>query len=135
MEQISFKFEPDEIELFYQNGAMYAYAPGAPFEEVPVELGDQILFPGQYVKRLGEKKRSRFVLEDGYLLRYVGKAKNSKNYTILLFSVNDTESDYYYAFFYIDRNTLAIIGDGFGRDIRLQTLEVFNCIGEKEGTT
>lgn len=47
MEQLAFKFSPDKVELFFDQGAMYAYALGVPYEEVPIELGDKILYPGQ----------------------------------------------------------------------------------------
>lgn len=109
------------IECFYKNGAMYAYAPGKPFEEVPIELGDKVLYPGQFVQKLGEKKRSKFEMQEGFYLRYVGKAEK-----LILFSVNDTESDYYYAFAYIDKNTLLIVNNGRAWDIRLNSLEIYD---------
>jgi hypothetical protein len=123
VEQIAFKFDSDEIELFKKSGAMYAYAPGKPFEEIPIELGDKIISPGQFIKRLGEKKRSSFEMSDGYFLRYVGKSGD-----YILFGVNDFEEDYYYAFGYISKNVLVVAGGGTGYDIRLQTLDVLsNC--------
>lgn len=121
LEQVAFKFASDEIELTYKKGAMYAYAPGIPFEEVPIELGNKILYPGQFINRLGNGKRSNFEMSDGYFLRYVGKSDN-----YILFSVNDLESDYYYAFGYVSKNILMILNNGSGRDVRLETLEVFN---------
>lgn len=60
-------------------------------------------------------------MEQGYYLRYVGKSGD-----YILFSVNDLISNYYYAFGYVNKNTLVIICNGKGRDIRLNTIEVFN---------
>jgi len=59
-------------------------------------------------------------MEQGYYLRYVGKSAD-----YILFSVNDLISDYYYAFGYVNKNTLVITGRGKGKDVRLNTLEVF----------
>lgn len=55
MEQFAFKFHSDEIEISYTHGAMYAYAPGIPFDEVDIELGDKILKPGEFISKMGEK--------------------------------------------------------------------------------
>ena len=120
MEQIAFKFHSDEIEISYIHGAMYAYAPGIPFDAVDIELGDKILKPGEFIHKMGEKARTSFEMEQGYYLRYVGKSGD-----YILFSVNDLISDYYYAFGYVNKNTLVITGRGKGRDVRLNTLEVF----------
>ncbi|AEH47113.1 hypothetical protein [Parageobacillus thermoglucosidasius] len=121
MKQLSiFDFiRPDGIDIFFQDGAMYAFAPKGSFAEEPIELGDKIICPGQYVSRLGDKDRTSFRMQEGFYLRYCGKAEK-----LILFSVNDTESDYYYAFGYVDRNTL-VIGSHVGcKDIRVQHLEI-----------
>lgn len=95
------KFQKDEIEL------------------APVRLGNGILRPGEFVKRLGENQRTMFEMQDGYHLRYVGKSSN-----LILFSVNDEESKYYYAFFWINPNRLFLCSaPGQGYDVRLKKLE------------
>jgi hypothetical protein len=114
-----FEFLSGQIETFYSHGAMYALAPEEFIFLVPVELGDSVIYPGQFVSQLGEKERSCFSMTEGNLLRFVGRADN-----LLLFSVNDLVSNYYYAFAYIDRNTL-LIGSRKGcKDICIQKLNV-----------
>ena len=78
-------------------------------------MGDKILKPGQYIKKIGEKKRTSFEMNDEYFFRYVGKSGD-----YLLFSVNDFKSDYYYAFGYVNKNTLVMCGNGKRKDLRLQ---------------
>ncbi|ANB66176.1 hypothetical protein GFC29_3858 (plasmid) [Anoxybacillus sp. B7M1] len=120
MKQLSiFDFIRPDIDVFFQDGAMYAFAPKGSFAEEPTKLGDKTIYPGQYVSRLGEKKRSSFWMKEGFYLRYCGKAEK-----LILFSVNETISDYYYAFGYVDRNTL-VIGSRVGcMDIRVQHLDI-----------
>ena len=114
-----FDFINEDFEVVFQNGAMYAKAPKDSFKVDSVELGDKVIYPGQFVSKLGEKKRSSFEMQEGYKLRYCGKTDK-----LLLFSVNDTKSDYYYAFAYVDRNTLVIGGKHGVKDIRLQHLDI-----------
>ena len=116
-----FEFIPDDLETFYQNGAMYAKVAEGSFTEESVKLGDKTLSPGQFVSKLGEKKRSSFEMQEGYLLRYAGKAGK-----LLLFGVNENTSDYYYAFGYVDPYTLVIGGKHGCKDIRLKTLEIIS---------
>lgn len=103
--------------FFFTGGAMYAKVSGDKVKAVPVELGDGILYPGDFVKQLGEKVRTSFRMQKGYYLRYCGMYNRA-----LLFSVNDFVSDYYYAFFYIDRNTLLICSNAGAKDIRIEKL-------------
>lgn len=103
--------------FFFTGGAMYAKVSRDKVKAVPVELGDDILYPGEFVKQLGEKKRTSFRMQKGYYLRYCGKYDRA-----ILFSVNDFVSDYYYAFYYIDRNTLLICSDVGAKDIRIEKL-------------
>lgn len=118
------------MEVFSQYGAMYAeLSESDVIEVVPVELGDDVLYPGEWVKKLGEKKRSSFSMSDGYYLRYAGMVENT-----LLFDVNhSTAHPLYYAFHYIDKETLACMsGLGSGWDIRINHLEKFQEIEVEE---
>lgn len=116
------------MNVFYQFGAMYAEVKeGDQIINIPVELGDKFLSPGEYISRIGEKKRTSFSMQEGYYLRYVGKCEN-----YLLFFTNaikeDEPSNIYYAFAYVDKNTLVIGGAKGCRDIRVEKLEVFNVV-------
>lgn len=73
MEQLSiFDFiRPDGIDVFFQDGAMYAFAPKGSFAEEPVELGDKTIYPGQYVSRLGEKDRTSFLTDMNEVMRFM----------------------------------------------------------------
>jgi hypothetical protein len=114
------------MEVFSQFGAMYAeLSESDVIEKKPVELGDGILFSGEWVKKLGEKKRSSFGMSDGYYLRYAGMVNRT-----LLFDVNhSTAHSLYYTFHYIDSGYLAVMsGVGCGWDIRIKHLEKFTEI-------
>jgi hypothetical protein len=89
----------------YLKGAMYAkIQPGDKIERTPVKLGDGILKPGEFIQKLGEKKRSNFEMKAGFYLRYVGKVED-----YILFNVNDyPDDDYYYAFYYINPTRIAV---------------------------
>lgn len=94
----------DKFTLIYQHGAMYArILDHADIDLVPVVLGDCLLSPGEMISGLGKKKRTSFTLEEGNYLRYCGKINQT-----LLFSVNDMISIFYYAFHYVDHQTLVI---------------------------
>jgi hypothetical protein len=103
--------------FFFTGGAMYAKVSREKVKAVPVELGDGILYLGDLLKQLGEKARTSFRMQKGYYLRYCGMYDRA-----LLFSVNDFVSDYYYAFYYIDRNTLLICSNAGAKDIRIEKL-------------
>jgi hypothetical protein len=104
----------------YFLGAMVAkLEPGDVIDPVPVPLGDGMLHPGEFVARLGEKKRSSFEMEDGYFLRYEGRIGNT-----LLFGVNDLPADeWYYAFEYIAHTTLILGGRRGCWDIEIRHQE------------
>jgi hypothetical protein len=102
--------------FFYTGGAMYVKVSRDKVKAVPVEL-DGILYPGDFVKQIGEKERTSFSMKEGYYLRYCGMFERA-----ILFSVNDFVSDYYYAFYYIDRNTLLICSNAGARDVRIEKL-------------
>lgn len=108
------------------HGAMYAQLEtGDEIERTPVELGDGILRPGEFVSRLGEKQRSSFEMQEGFFLRYVGRFKK----TLLLFNVNNYPSDdgWYYAFHYISPTHLVVVGSRKCWDIEIQRLEKIEC--------
>jgi hypothetical protein len=94
------------MEVFSQYGAMYAeLSESDVIEKKPVELGDGVLLPGEWVRKLGEKKRSSFSMSYGYYLRYAGMVDKT-----LLFGVNhSTAHPLYYAFHYIDSGYLAVM--------------------------
>jgi hypothetical protein len=103
----------------YFKGAMYAKLEGEQIERVPVELGDGILKPGEFVKNLGEKQRTSFEMQDGYFLKYVGRVGKT-----LLFNVNDyPDDDWYYAFEYISPKVLILGSKGRCKDIRISRLQ------------
>jgi hypothetical protein len=98
----------------FQKGAMYAQLePGEKIEKTPVEIGDGILHPGEFVCRLGKS------LGEGFYLRYEGRIKR-----ILLFSVNNYEvDDCFYAFEYINKTKLLIRQGRNLYDININRLE------------
>ncbi|USK31261.1 hypothetical protein LIT32_26745 (plasmid) [Bacillus sp. CMF21] len=114
-----FEFITDKVETFFSHGAMYALVPEELIVKESAELGDKVISPGQFIPQLGEKKRTSFEMQEGHFLRYCGKAEG-----MLLFSVNEEVSNYYYAFAYVDRNTLLIAGKHGGRDIRINKLDI-----------
>lgn len=92
---------------------------GDEIERTPVELGDGILRPGEFVSRLGEKQRSSFEMQDGFYLRYEGRIGKT-----LLFNVNNYKNDdIFYAFNYISPTKLLVVGRGKGWDINIEHLE------------
>lgn len=114
---------------FTQNGAMYAeLEEGDEIQKKPIELGDGTLHPGEYVNKLGEKRRSSFEMQDGWYLKYVGRVND-----VLLFNTNCARDSYdiYYAFYYYDKNTLLIIGRGQGYDIKVNKLQKFTDVNNK----
>lgn len=118
------------MKTFYQFGAMYAVANPEEIEAIPVALGDGILRPGEFVQKLGHKARTSFEMHEGYYLRYVGQAQEGEH-LYLLFAVNNHWHDgIYYAFGYINRNTLIIGGRNGCRDIVVEHLEKFKEINE-----
>lgn len=114
------------MKIGYYYGAMYAEIEDEEIEPSPIELGDKILIPGQFINKLGEKKRTSFEMKEGWYLRFVGKVDEH-----LLFDTNcDSESNkkMYYCFAYIDKNT-PLIGSQTGcRDVRIEKLEVFDNV-------
>jgi hypothetical protein len=108
----------DIEKTFFQSGAMYAKVLDDELERSSIELGDGILRPSEFVARLGEKDRTSFIMQEGNYLRYCGRYGR-----LILFSVNDFVSDYYYAFIYIDKNTLLLCSNEGCKDIRIQKLE------------
>jgi hypothetical protein len=105
---------------YFQKGAMYAELESHDkIEQTPVEIGDGILRPGEFVSRLGEKKRSSFEMKDGFYLRYEGRIGKT-----ILFNVNNYENDgIFYAFNYISPTKLLVVGGGKGCDIDIEHLE------------
>lgn len=114
------------MKTFSQFGAMYAeIEEGDRIEPVPVELGDGILSPGEYIRKLGHKARTSFEMKEGHYLRYLGMGREGQS-AILLFAVDRYEAGRYcYAFNYVDRNTLVIGGRSGCRDIVVRRLEKF----------
>ncbi|TDT63408.1 hypothetical protein [Fonticella tunisiensis] len=102
--------------------------------EKPVELGDKLLVPGDFVKKIGEKERSSFEMQEGYFLKYMGYVESEYGKD-LLFGTNVISADtrrFYYSFAYIDKNTLLVQGNQTGFwDIRVEKLEVFKDVEMK----
>lgn len=77
------------MRTFYQFGAMYAkIEEDDQIDTSPVELGDGILHPGEWVGKIGEKVRTSFEMNKGYYLRYVGSGMEG-NHRVLLFAVKE----------------------------------------------
>ncbi|MFD1394218.1 hypothetical protein ACFQ40_00140 [Kroppenstedtia eburnea] len=114
------------MRTFYQMGAMYArIEEGDQIDTSPIELGDGILHPGEWVWKIGEKARTSFEMNKGYYLRFVGSGWEGDR-RVLLFDVNRSEcSEYCYAFSYADRHTLVIGRGNKFNDIRIQYLQKF----------
>lgn len=119
MNQISLFESLDYKRTFYTAGAMYAKVPSDEIMPSPVKLGDGVIKPGEFIRQLGEKKRTMFEMQEGHYLRYVGRTEG-----LILFSPDDfTAGDIYYAFFYVDEQCL-LIGNSKGmKDIRMNKLE------------
>lgn len=103
---------------------MYAKVDDFLIIKKPIELGDGVIHPGEYVNKLGDKYRTSFEMQDGWYLRFAGILDDH-----LLFRVNaDVFDNIYYAFAYVSKNILLIIGDGFARDIRINKLKTYKNV-------
>lgn len=122
------------MKTFYTMGAMYIELEGEEIIRESVDLGDGILKPGQFVSKLGEKKRSMFEMNDGYYLKYEGHVVPTDGSKELLFSTNCIDDkkrpDMYYAFCFIDKETLLICNphNGSGSDIKIKHLETYDSV-------
>jgi len=123
------------MDCYYVGGAMYIELDNEEVIKESVQLGDGILKPGQYVNKLGEKKRSMFEMNDGFYLKYEGYVTTHYKSKELLFSTNCTGDEprndrMFYAFTYIDSETLLVINPhkGCGYDIRIENLEAFDDV-------
>ena len=111
------------MEYGFKNGAMYvrlSEEEEKKIENVPIKLGDGILYPGEFVQKLGDKERASFEMKPGNYLRYIGRLSKDK---LIIFGVNSDMDQTYYAFHYISRNCLFVSGNGFGYDIRIHHLK------------
>jgi len=118
------------LQIYYGRGSMYAkIEEGDEILREPVQLGDKLLYPGQYVNRLGHKYRSSFEMQDGWYLRYEGRVGK-----FLLFGVNATaEDNFYYAFMYINPNELLVqSAQNAFYDVHVDWLEVYDEVPQKE---
>jgi len=116
------------MDFGYQYAAMYVrLSENEKLDKTPVRLGDGILKVGEYVGKLGEKKRTAFEMQDGWYLRYKGQFDE-----VLFFDTNtadeSSEHEWHYGFYYIDRNTLLIGGNRGLRDIRINHLEKYKNV-------
>lgn len=116
------------MEIGIYGGAMYAKVEADRIERKEIQLGDGILVLGEFVKKLGEKKRSSFEMQDGFYLRFEGIAHDKYGNEILLFGVNRFVSNcnWYYAFHYIDNETLLVASGGGVWDVRVKRLVKFS---------
>lgn len=114
-------------------GAMYVeLEENEIIEKKTVKLGESTISPGQYVSQLGHKRRSSFEMNDGFYLKFEGITDSN----ILIFSTNvksfkEDKRRIYYAFFYIDKNTLFIKNELSGRDISIDSVDIFDEVEEK----
>lgn len=114
----------------YQNGAFYVQLEkGEKIEKVPVELGDKILYPGQYIKKLGTQKRTSFEMQEGYFLKYAGRFEH-----IILFTTNSDIDDYkegliYYAFICTRKDVILMQTTDTGfKDIVINEVDIFEDV-------
>lgn len=117
-----------KLGFFY--GSMYIQLEDEEVDFSPVKLGDKILRPGQFLKKLGDKKRSSFEMKKGWYLKYFGRVDN-----YLLFDTNTDEKNnknIYYCFVYVNKNILMLLNKNSGRDIRIDKLEVFEKVEIKK---
>lgn len=117
-----------KLGFFY--GAMYIQLEDEEVDFSPIEIGDKILSPGQYINQLGENKRTSFEMKEGWYLKYIGRVDN-----YLLFDTNTDEKNnknIYYCFAYVNKNILMLLDKNSGRDIRIDTLEVFEKVEIKK---
>ncbi|REK60130.1 MAG: hypothetical protein C6W55_00080 [Thermobacillus sp.] len=103
-------------------GAMYGMLDdGDEIRPEVVQLGDRLIIPGDRITRIGSKDRSSFHMQGGFWLEYAGRVDNA-----LLFTSGPSGVDgnpWYYAFFYVDPETL-LIGGGTGcMDIRADRID------------
>ncbi|TCW41613.1 hypothetical protein EDC32_1011279 [Laceyella sacchari] len=115
------------MEIGIYGGAMYATVAVDQIERKEIQLGDGILVPSEFVKQLGEKKRSSFEMQDGFYLRFEGIAHDEYGNEVLLFGVNRfSNCNWYYAFHYIDNETLLVASGGGVWDVRVKRLVKFS---------
>lgn len=111
------------MDFGFRDAAMYVrLGENEKLDKAPVRLGDGTLKVGEYVKKLGEKKRTSFEMQYGWYLRYKGRFDR-----VLFFDTNTAKEtgdhEWHYGFYYIDKNTLLIGGKSGMRDIRINHLE------------
>lgn len=102
-------------------GAMYGQLEaGDTIDVSPIQLGDELIQPGDRIARIGAKKRAMFSMSDGFALQYAGRVDKH-----ILFKSHPTGVDgnpWYYAFAYADPYTL-VVGSAKGcSDIRVDEL-------------
>ena len=116
------------MRVGFYDGAMYVQAEDVEIDISPIKLGNKYITPGSYINKLGDKKRTSFEMQDGWYLRYVGKLER-----YLLFGVNSkSQRNMYYAFIYVDSETLLIQNNVGFRDVKIKELEVFHAVELKE---
>lgn len=91
------------MEIGFYNSAMYVKLNiNEKLDKAPISLGDGTLRVGEYVRRLGEKKRTMFEMQDGWYLRYKGQFDG-----VLFFGTNtaheDSPYEWHYGFYYIEK--------------------------------
>lgn len=93
-------------------GAMYGMLEeGKSIRPEAVQLGEQLIVPRDRITKIGSKARTSFEMQDGFWLEYVGRVDRT-----LLFVSRPTGANgdpWYYAFHYVDPETL-IIGSAHG---------------------
>lgn len=115
-------------------GAMYIELEGEEIIRESIDLGDGVLNPGQFVSKLGEKRRSMFEMNEGYYLKYEGHVVSPGGSKDLLFSTNcideGKQSDMYYAFSFIDTETLLMCNphNGSASGIKIKHIEALDSV-------
>ncbi|MEK5061008.1 hypothetical protein BK126_26195 [Paenibacillus sp. FSL H7-0326] len=103
-------------------GAMYGQLEdGDEISPAAIQLGNQLILPGDRITRIGKKKRSMFSMQDGFYLVYQGICDHH-----LMFTSEPTGCSgdpWYYSFAYVDSTTLLIGGKGC-MDIRVDDLQL-----------
>ncbi len=118
--------------IFSKYGAMYIELEGEIIDKENIELGDGLLKPNQYLERIGEKKRSSFEMSEDCYLKYEGTISDDTAKYLLfstnVISFNKRADEVYYAFSYIDKNTLLVQNPikHSAHDIRINHLETYD---------
>ncbi|MBU3173349.1 hypothetical protein [Clostridium estertheticum] len=114
------------------NGAMYIKLEEEILLNKSIQLGGKKLMPGAYVQQLGNRRNSKFEMQTGSYLKYIGYVIQNEIKT-LLFTTNCNgenldKNTIFYAFNYITEFRLLIGGSNGCKDLKVDDLEIFENV-------